>query len=76
MPTIRISIILCRHNRPIFWLLEYIIRFANRPLFRFCFGWMMPPKHSVLNVVKKVIPSERINHFVLQVFEHRLIFLI
>ena len=55
-----------RHNRPIFWLLEYIIRFANNPLFRLAFGWMMPPKHSVLNKIKKVIPSKRIQIFVLQ----------
>ena len=42
-----------RHNRPIFWLLEYIIKFSNNPLFRFAFGWMMPPRHSVLNICKR-----------------------
>jgi len=37
-----------RHTRAIFWQLQDIIPFGNNPLFRYLFGWMVPPKVSLL----------------------------
>jgi delta24-sterol reductase len=39
-----------RHNRAIFWTLQDMIPpwFGNHPLFRFLFGWMVPPAVSFL----------------------------
>jgi delta24-sterol reductase len=37
-----------RHSKSIFWELQHIVPFANNPLFRYLFGWTMPPKISLL----------------------------
>ncbi|XP_012941138.1 delta(24)-sterol reductase [Aplysia californica] len=41
-----------RHTRSIFWMLEDIIPFGNNPLFRMLFGWMVPPKVSLLKLTQ------------------------
>lgn len=35
---------LLRHNRAIFWVVEDMLTFGNDTLFRFLFGWLLPPK--------------------------------
>uniref|UniRef100_A0A1B6C9D4 Delta(24)-sterol reductase n=1 Tax=Clastoptera arizonana TaxID=38151 RepID=A0A1B6C9D4_9HEMI len=39
---------LLRHNRSIFWVVESMIPFGNNCLFRFLFGWLLPPKVAFL----------------------------
>ncbi|XP_006635059.1 delta(24)-sterol reductase isoform X1 [Lepisosteus oculatus] len=41
-----------RHTRSIFWELQDIIPFGNSPLFRGLFGWMVPPKISLLKLTQ------------------------
>ncbi|BFZ16325.1 hypothetical protein BsWGS_19364 [Bradybaena similaris] len=41
-----------RHTRSIFWMLEDIIPFGNNPVFRALFGWMVPPKVSLLKLTQ------------------------
>ncbi|XP_055327201.1 delta(24)-sterol reductase-like [Paramacrobiotus metropolitanus] len=41
-----------RHNRSIFWTLENIIPFGNHPVFRYLFGWLVPPKVSFLKLTQ------------------------
>ncbi|XP_026883717.2 delta(24)-sterol reductase [Electrophorus electricus] len=41
-----------RHTRSIFWELQDIIPFGNNPLFRYAFGWMVPPKISLLKLTQ------------------------
>ncbi|XP_066547768.1 delta(24)-sterol reductase [Amia ocellicauda] len=41
-----------RHTRSIFWELQDIIPFGNSPVFRFLFGWMVPPKISLLKLTQ------------------------
>ncbi|XP_063218264.1 LOW QUALITY PROTEIN: delta(24)-sterol reductase-like [Bacillus rossius redtenbacheri] len=41
-----------RHTRALFWEVENIILFGNNVLFRYLFGWMMPPKVSLLKVTE------------------------
>lgn len=41
-----------RHTRSIFWMLEDIIPFGNNPIFRALFGWMVPPKVSLLKLTQ------------------------
>lgn len=41
-----------RHTRSIFWELQDIIPFGNNPLFRYVFGWMVPPKISLLKLTQ------------------------
>ncbi|KAI4889050.1 hypothetical protein NFI96_001504 [Prochilodus magdalenae] len=41
-----------RHTRSIFWELQDIIPFGNNPLFRYLFGWMVPPKISLLKLTQ------------------------
>lgn len=37
-----------RHTKSLFWEVQDIITFGNQFWFRFLFGWMMPPNHSIL----------------------------
>eukprot|EP00043_Microstomoeca_roanoka_P015569 m.156008 g.156008 ORF g.156008 m.156008 type:complete len:527 (-) comp16287_c3_seq4:819-2399(-) len=37
-----------RHTVSLFWEMQDIITFGNDAWFRYLFGWMMPPNHSVL----------------------------
>ncbi|RUS84226.1 hypothetical protein EGW08_007978, partial [Elysia chlorotica] len=41
-----------RHTRSIFWMLEDIIPFGNNVVFRWLFGWMVPPKISLLKLTQ------------------------
>ncbi|XP_043941436.1 delta(24)-sterol reductase [Protopterus annectens] len=41
-----------RHTRSIFWELQDIIPFGNNLAFRYLFGWMMPPKISLLKLTQ------------------------
>uniref|UniRef100_A0A3P8UZR1 Delta(24)-sterol reductase n=1 Tax=Cynoglossus semilaevis TaxID=244447 RepID=A0A3P8UZR1_CYNSE len=41
-----------RHTRSIFWELQDIIPFGNNPIFRWLFGWMVPPKISLLKLTQ------------------------
>ncbi|KAL8178617.1 UNVERIFIED_CONTAM: Delta(24)-sterol reductase [Gekko kuhli] len=41
-----------RHTRSIFWVLREILPFGNNPIFRFLFGWMVPPKISLLKLTQ------------------------
>lgn len=39
---------LLRHNRSIFWVMESLLDFGNNPIFRYLFGWLLPPKVAFL----------------------------
>uniref|UniRef100_A0A8C5R7Y1 Delta(24)-sterol reductase n=1 Tax=Leptobrachium leishanense TaxID=445787 RepID=A0A8C5R7Y1_9ANUR len=41
-----------RHTKSIFWELQDIIPFGNHLLFRYLFGWMVPPKISLLKLTQ------------------------
>ncbi|KNC87268.1 hypothetical protein SARC_00596 [Sphaeroforma arctica JP610] len=41
-----------RHSRSIFWELSDIIPFGNEPIFRYLFGWAVPPKVSLLKLTQ------------------------
>lgn len=41
-----------RHSRSIFWELQDIIPFGNNPIFRYLFGWTVPPKISLLKLTQ------------------------
>jgi len=41
-----------RHSRSIFWEIQDIIPFGNNVLFRYLFGWLIPPKVSLLKLTQ------------------------
>lgn len=41
-----------RHTRSIFWELQDIIPFGNNVVFRYLFGWLVPPKVSLLKLTQ------------------------
>lgn len=41
-----------RHSRSIFWEIQDIIPFGNNVVFRYLFGWMIPPKVSLLKLTQ------------------------
>lgn len=41
-----------RHSRSLFWEIKEIIPFGNNVLFRYLFGWMTPPKVSLLKLTQ------------------------
>ena len=41
-----------RHTRSIFWLIDAVIPFGNHWLFRYTFGWILPPKWNLLKIVR------------------------
>ena len=41
-----------RHSRSIFWELQQFIPFGNNLVFRYLFGWLMPPKVSLLKLTQ------------------------
>nr|XP_039255655.1 delta(24)-sterol reductase-like [Styela clava] len=56
-----------RHTRSIFWELQDIIPFGNNPVFRFLFGWLVPPKVSLLKLTQgKTIKRLYEEHQVIQ----------
>ena len=55
--------------RAYFWMLKTIIPFANNVVFRYLLGWTMPPKFSLVKLLRqKLIPQEQNVDFVLQDF--------
>lgn len=58
---------LLRHNRSIFWVVESMIPFGNNPVFRFLFGWLLPPKPAFLKFT--TTPGIRAFTFTKQVFQ-------
>lgn len=62
-----------RQNKAFFWLMPYIIPFANNVVFRYLFGWSMPPKFSLLKWLRKnLVPKEQNENFVCQDFGYEL----
>ena len=55
-----------RHSRSIFWEIQDIIPFGNHPVFRYLFGWMVPPKVSLLKLTQGQAIKELYeqNHFI------------
>lgn len=41
-----------RHSRSIFWEIQDIIPFGNNVVFRYMFGWLIPPKVSLLKLTQ------------------------
>ncbi|CAB3233134.1 unnamed protein product [Arctia plantaginis] len=41
-----------RHTKSLFWELQDIIPFGNNILFRYLFGWLMPPEVSLLKLTQ------------------------
>lgn len=41
-----------RHTRSFFWEMQDIIAFGNHPAFRYLFGWLVPPKISLLKITQ------------------------
>lgn len=58
---------LLRHDRAIFWVVESMISFGNNPIFRFLFGWLLPPKIAFLKFT--TTPGVRAFTFTKQVFQ-------
>jgi len=55
-----------RHSRSIFWEIQDIIPFGNHPVFRYLFGWLVPPKVSLLKLTQGETVKELYenNHFI------------
>uniref|UniRef100_A0A2C9JYD9 Delta(24)-sterol reductase n=1 Tax=Biomphalaria glabrata TaxID=6526 RepID=A0A2C9JYD9_BIOGL len=60
-----------RHTRSIFWTLEDIIPFGNNVVFRYLFGWMVPPKISLLKLTQGETVKEMYEKY--QVFQDMLV---
>lgn len=58
---------LLRHNRAIFWVVEDMLSFGNDALFRYLFGWLLPPKPAFLKFT--TTPGVRAYTFTKQVFQ-------
>ncbi|CAH0695596.1 unnamed protein product [Spodoptera exigua] len=58
---------LLRHNRAIFWVVEDMLSFGNDTLFRYLFGWLLPPKPAFLKFT--TTPGVRAYTFTKQVFQ-------
>ena len=47
-----------RQNKSFFWMLRTIIPFANNVIFRYLLGWTMPPKFSLVKLMRqKLLPQ-------------------
>ncbi len=56
-----------RHSRSIFWEMQDIIPFGNNVVFRYLFGWLIPPKVSLLKWTQgKAIKKLYEEHHVIQ----------
>jgi len=56
-----------RHSRSIFWELQDIIPFGNNLMFRLLFGWLVPPKVSLLKLTQgKTIKKLYEEHHMIQ----------
>jgi len=58
---------LLRHNRAIFWVVEDMLPFGNNTLFRYIFGWLLPPKPAFLKFT--TTPGYRVMTFAKSVFQ-------
>ncbi len=58
---------LMRHNRSIFWVVQHMISFGNHPVFRWLFGWLMPPRIAFIKF--STTPAVREMTFTKQVFQ-------
>ncbi|CAB3244392.1 unnamed protein product [Arctia plantaginis] len=58
---------LLRHNRAIFWVVEDMLSFGNKTIFRYLFGWLLPPKPAFLKWT--TTPGIRAYTFTKQVFQ-------
>ena len=47
-----------RHSRSIFWEIQDIIPFGNNVVFRYLFGWLVPPKVNFKVIANNWIVSE------------------
>lgn len=55
--------------RSIFWEIQDIIPFGNNPLFRYLFGWLVPPKVSLLKLTQgKTLKKLYEEHHMIQVW--------
>lgn len=64
-----------RHSRALFWEIQDIIPFGDNILFRYLFGWMMPPKVSLLKLtqtegIKKMYENNHIIQDMLVPLDH------
>ncbi|KAJ1530360.1 hypothetical protein ONE63_005272 [Megalurothrips usitatus] len=56
-----------RHSRSLFWEIKEIIPFGNNPVFRYLFGWMTPPKVSLLKLTQtKAVKTLYENNHIIQ----------
>ncbi|CAB4056696.1 DHCR24 [Lepeophtheirus salmonis] len=57
-----------RHNRPYFWVVRDVFgAYCNHPLFRYPFGWTMPPKFSFLKALRQYFSCQsKVNTFICQ----------
>jgi len=56
-----------RHSRSIFWEIQDIIPFGNNVVFRWVFGWLIPPKVSLLKLTQgKTIKKLYETHHMIQ----------
>lgn len=64
-----------RHSRALFWEIQDIIPFGDNTVFRYLFGWMMPPKVSLLKLtqtegIKKMYENNHIIQDMLVPLDH------
>ncbi len=58
------------NSRSIFWEIQDIIPFGNNPVFRYLFGWLVPPKVSLLKLTQgKTLKRLYEEHHMIQVKE-------
>lgn len=47
-----------RHTRPLFWMMHHVIPAGNHPLYRFFFGWAIPPQMSLMKYFETATTRE------------------
>ena len=56
-----------RHNKGCFWLTGLTVPFGNHPVYRWLFGWTLPPRFELLKYLRhSVVPVEEMTTFVCQ----------
>ena len=59
------------NHRSIFWEIQDIIPFGNNPIFRYLFGWLIPPKVSLLKLTQgETLKKLYEEHHMIQVSVH------
>ena len=56
--SIKLQLLYIRHSRSIFWEIQDIIPFGNNVVFRYLFGWLVPPKVNFKVIANNWIVSE------------------